>query len=66
MAYKTEVPEEDNGKRRKSLTFFLILLPSLMMAIDYGDLLKNIGVKLLLLLLQIVIVRNVLEDYYRN
>lgn len=59
---KTEKgPETDKSFR----TLFLILLPSLLLSINYGNIILNIASKILLLLLQFVIVKGILDEYYK-
>ena len=53
-------------KETKSFrTLFLILLPSLILTIPFDNWLLNIAVKILLLLMQFVIVKSVLDEYYK-
>lgn len=58
-----EVEKKKNNK--KVLSFFLIMLPSLILAGDYGlSFFPNLALKGLILLLQYIVVKNLLEDYY--
>lgn len=46
---------------RKMLTFFLVLFPTLIIAIS-----QNIVIKCLMLIYQAIMLGQILEDYYKN
>lgn len=58
---KKQEPRQDKRIR----TLFLILIPSLLLTINYGNFVTNVGSKLLILLLQFVVVKSILDDYYK-
>ena len=55
--------DKTKGKDKSILAMFLVMFPSLMIAVMPGDLWGNV-VKFLLLFYQMVIVKNLLDDYY--
>ena len=57
--------EKDKKVDKRARTLFLILIPSLLLAIDYGSVLTNIAVKLIVFILQFVTVKSVLDEYYK-
>lgn len=57
----------DNGKKKnkKVLSLILIMLPSLIIAGNYGfGGMGEFAMKVLVLLLQFIVVKNILDDYY--
>lgn len=61
--------KEDNTKRegfgKEVLTLFLMMFPSLLIAGDYGSLMTNLTIKGALIFYQFVVIKAVLDDYYK-
>lgn len=57
--------KEEKNDKGKIRTLFLILIPSILMAIDFNSLMLNIAVKIILFVLQFVVVKSVLDEYYK-
>lgn len=57
---------ESKGKDKRMLTLFIMLVPGLMLAMTsaINDGIIRITFQLVLLLLQYVLVKNLLDDYY--
>lgn len=60
-----EEREETPGRRGKTLTLFLIMFPSLLIAGDYGSFGVNLAIKAALIFYQFVLLKAFLEDYYK-
>lgn len=63
-SYKKPV-ETDRKRNKKVLSLFLAMIPSLILAGDYGlSFFGNVILKGLVLFWQFVVIKNILDDYY--
>lgn len=64
---KEEV-KEVKKKDKKTLTIFLLMIPSLLMAmtasINSSSVVVRLGFQLMIILLQYVLVKNLIDDFY--
>ena len=65
---ETEIPEIKEDIKRKTLTFFLLFFPSLLIAVIpseiNGGIILSIGIKFCLLFYQFVAVKNFIDIHY--
>ena len=57
---------EERMAKKKNLTFFLLIIPTFLMALTASieEIFVRIGIQAVLFILQIVLVKNLLDDYY--
>lgn len=66
MMGKKEIEKTPIKKDKKMLTMFLMIFPSLLIAMTSAipSLVVRLGFQVILLLFQVVIFKNLLDDYY--